>query len=356
MKQRNESTNNRPLITFALFAYNQDQFIEKAVNAAFAQTYSPLEIILSDDCSDDKTFDIMTSMAKVYQGPHSVILNRNTENLGVGEHVNTIFCLARGDLIVAAAGDDISAPRRTERTVSRWIESGRPASLSAKVNLIDEAGRAITTKSVYKKNYTETPECRWQSLLLFAVSGQRNLLGCSSAWSPVLFQRFGPISNAIVNEDNVLAFRSWLIDRVLFLDDTLVEYRLHGKNLSHQSSFPSQVLAKVKENEKRLAESARRKVACIDQHLEDLRLAHRLGLVDSTLVHKVTTAFGARYERLRIIALWGDLSFAQRIQLLYKARKEGWRFCFSRFIRLFPPLFFFVRGTASRFWTSGVIF
>lgn len=69
-----ESCQDRPLITFALFAYNQEQFIEEAVQGAFSQTYSPLEIILSDDGSSDQTFAIISRMESEYCGPHKIIL------------------------------------------------------------------------------------------------------------------------------------------------------------------------------------------------------------------------------------------------------------------------------------------
>lgn len=36
----------RPLVTFALFAYNQERFIREAVEGALAQTYSPLQVVL----------------------------------------------------------------------------------------------------------------------------------------------------------------------------------------------------------------------------------------------------------------------------------------------------------------------
>ena len=49
---------HKPLLTFAVGAYNQERFIREAVESAFAQTYSPLEIVLSDDCSRDRTFEI----------------------------------------------------------------------------------------------------------------------------------------------------------------------------------------------------------------------------------------------------------------------------------------------------------
>ena len=70
-------TPERPLVTFALFSYNQEQFIRQAVESAFAQTYSPLEIILSDDFSSDGTFEIMQEMVAAYSGPHRVVLNQN---------------------------------------------------------------------------------------------------------------------------------------------------------------------------------------------------------------------------------------------------------------------------------------
>ncbi len=93
-----------PLITFAIFAYNQEKYIRDAIEGAFAQDYSPLEIIISDDCSTDHTFEIIQQMVDEYSGPNVVRLNRNTDNLGLIAHVNKVFELANGDWIVAAAG------------------------------------------------------------------------------------------------------------------------------------------------------------------------------------------------------------------------------------------------------------
>lgn len=57
-EQMPDNVTDQPLVTFALFAYNQEQYIREAVEGAFSQTYKPLEIILSDDCSRDRTFEI----------------------------------------------------------------------------------------------------------------------------------------------------------------------------------------------------------------------------------------------------------------------------------------------------------
>ena len=119
-----------PQVTFVLFAYNQDQFIHEAVSSALMQDYELLTIIISDDCSDDKTFEIIKSTVNSYVGPHKVILNRNEINLGrhgFCAHVNKVFELVEDDLIIIAAGDDISLPERTSVLVNAWIDAGKPS-------------------------------------------------------------------------------------------------------------------------------------------------------------------------------------------------------------------------------------
>lgn len=64
----------RPLVKFALFAYNQQRFVRKAIAGAFSQTCKPLELILSGDSSTDRTFEIMQEIANdvlsLSMGPH----------------------------------------------------------------------------------------------------------------------------------------------------------------------------------------------------------------------------------------------------------------------------------------------
>jgi glycosyltransferase involved in cell wall biosynthesis len=117
----------KPLATFVLYAYNEEKFIREAIESAFAQTYSPLEIVLSDDGSTDRTFEIMQEMAAAYKGPHKIILNRNEKNIGIGSQLNAAAAMTNGEFVVLANGDDISLPIRVERIVHEWESHGRTA-------------------------------------------------------------------------------------------------------------------------------------------------------------------------------------------------------------------------------------
>ena len=133
-----------PLVSFVIIAYNQEHYVVEAVAAAFAQTYSPLEIILSDDCSGDSTFEIMQRAAAEYKGPHRVVLNRNSSNLNIGGHVNAVAALATGELVVLAAGDDISVPTRTQVLVKHWDALGRqPAVMCSDFMPIDVGSKPV---------------------------------------------------------------------------------------------------------------------------------------------------------------------------------------------------------------------
>ena len=119
----------KPLVSFIIFSYKQEKFIRDAIRGALAQTYEPLEIIISDDCSPDNTFTIIEEETASYAGPHKVILNRNETNLGLPEHMNKVLKMARGEFIVENAGDDISCPHRTSVLVKRWLDKSDPVDL-----------------------------------------------------------------------------------------------------------------------------------------------------------------------------------------------------------------------------------
>ncbi|MFN9915724.1 MAG: glycosyltransferase, partial [Pirellulaceae bacterium] len=48
--------------TFALLAYNQSSYIKQSIESIFAQDIAINQIIISDDCSSDDTYNIMLEM------------------------------------------------------------------------------------------------------------------------------------------------------------------------------------------------------------------------------------------------------------------------------------------------------
>jgi glycosyltransferase involved in cell wall biosynthesis len=212
-----EGTPQRPLVTFALFAYNQETHIREAVEAAFSQTYSPLEIILSDDCSNDGTFRIMREMATSYCGPHKVNLIRRTVNLGIAYHVNAVFEEAGGTYIVMAAGDDVSCPDRTLIAIEQAVRTNCALFYSD----VTPFGGALDF-------CFDDLSLSSQSKLIAIARSRRLYIGATGVIEKDLFRNYGPLPTKDLYEDQVFGFRAALEGRVEKSERKLVRYRVGG--------------------------------------------------------------------------------------------------------------------------------
>lgn len=220
-----ESIKKMPLVTFALITYNQEEYIKSALNGALSQTYSPLEILISDDNSSDKTFEIIEMEIKKYSGPHSIIINKNKENLGLIGHVNKIFELAKGELIIAAAGDDISMPHRTMVLMKYYLaETEKPLLMHSKAIEIDLNGNQTG-------NISPDKSLRKNKTLLAAAKSSALYLGATGIWSKDLYKKYGPLRYKNSYEDLILGFRAHLEGRIKYIDEALIYYR-HGNGIS----------------------------------------------------------------------------------------------------------------------------
>lgn len=219
--QTPDPASSHPLVTFAVFAYNQEQYIREAVEGAFSQTYEPLEIILSDDYSPDRTFEIMEEMARAYEGPHEVRLRRNTMNLGTALHVGSVATEMQGRLLVVAAGDDISYPERTDILVSAWRDAGFPLGTvhSATKILGSETGDQQQTLGLCH-DVDDSINLEW-----FLKNRRLPFKAPACAYTKELFTHFQPILGGSIIEDSVLACRSMLIGESIPVARPLVYHR-----------------------------------------------------------------------------------------------------------------------------------
>lgn len=218
-------SDTKPLVSFMVFCYKQEQFIRDAIKGAFEQTYEPLEIIFSDDCSPDRTFEIIQEEVRSYQGPHKIILNRNESNLGLAGNINAAFKLAKGEFFVMAAGDDISVPSRTGELVQRW--QATPSAVDSVCSYFEEMDVEGMSTGYIKKNVVFVPDVK-QSVQRWTCGAT----GACAGYSRKLYDKYGPLDLRIIAEDWVLSFRAWLESGIALIEKPLVYHRTHDRCLS----------------------------------------------------------------------------------------------------------------------------
>lgn len=240
------AVNKKPLVSYVLTAYNIEKFIKESIECAFAQTYEPLEIVLSDDCSSDNTFEIMKKMAEEYNGPHRVVLNRNLNNLGITQHMNKAYLeLANGEIIIAAHGDDLSIPERTEISVNFLLDHPDVTALSGSMIVIDSEGRVLEDAS---KNTCVSQVTYYD--IQKPEKGIPNIPAPSRAFYRRAMEFFGPLLDDCPTEDELITFRSMLLGGSnAFIPEVLVTYRKHPGASSNPENFSKFPLEKIREQQ-----------------------------------------------------------------------------------------------------------
>ena len=222
-----------PLVSVIMPCYEQERYVRNALRSALAQDYSPMEVIVIDDASQDHTHEIIEEVCKAYLGPHRIHYGRNSSNERI-EIYNRLMREARGQFIVHAHGDDISFPGRVGKLVHRWLDSG--ASLIASDAIaIDAQGKVLGRLC----NPALGVECTLEKILTHVHCP--NVFGSTFGYSREIVDRFGPFDRrrSVIRTDVILPFRAALMKGMAFLNEPLMRCRLHNSRaaqLTYRSS------------------------------------------------------------------------------------------------------------------------
>jgi glycosyltransferase involved in cell wall biosynthesis len=116
------------LVTIGVTCFNAEDTIARALDSARAQNWSKVEIIVVDDCSTDRSTEIVEGIAA---GDGRVRLVRHAENLGAGAARQRILDEARGEYLVFFDDDDESDPDRIRVQYGRLVRYGEETGAEA---------------------------------------------------------------------------------------------------------------------------------------------------------------------------------------------------------------------------------
>ena len=104
-----------PKLSYVLLSHNREKYIRGAIESAFAQDYEgELEYIFSDDCSTDRTFEIIKECVAEYKGNRRVVVTQTPRNLRLAGNTNHAVQFVESEWIIRADDDDISSRSRCQ--------------------------------------------------------------------------------------------------------------------------------------------------------------------------------------------------------------------------------------------------
>jgi glycosyltransferase involved in cell wall biosynthesis len=261
-------SDTKPRTSLILLACNQAATVRAAAESCLAQRGDALEVVLSDDASSDDTYAILCEVAQAYRGPHQVRAQRNPVNLGIGAHYNRLIAETKGDLIVTAAGDDVSLPHRVQTLVAAWQASGERAELIAS-DCISMAPDGSLGERIVNDDLARCSVESWCRKRPFTV-------GATHAFTRRMMERFGPFVPDLWYEDIVMGLRAIMTGGALTVAEPLVHYRSGGSSRPALPASGDELVARARRQNRRV-------LAEIRQHTLDARVAGFEAQVEAAL-------------------------------------------------------------------------
>jgi hypothetical protein len=168
----------------------------------------------------------MEEMARDYNGPHLVKVRRSTCNRGLIDHINELISTVSGEIVVMAAGDDISFPFRTATIVTTFC--ARPEC------------RALYTDCADDTTWSEPHAAMFtvKSALEIAFNGGGVGLGAAYAYRTECFNTPSSLPQGLKSEDRILPLRASLLGKVGHISVSAVMHRDTPQSLTKQLREP----------------------------------------------------------------------------------------------------------------------
>ncbi|OAQ40460.1 hypothetical protein A5893_05795 [Pedobacter psychrophilus] len=206
-----------PLLSIALCSYNGDEFISEQVHSILKQTYKNFELIISDDCSTDKTLAILENFA---QKDKRIILLKNNTNQGYIRNFEKAISHCKGEIIFLSDQDDVwdeNKLSKVSQTYKNDVELVFHDSL-----FINQNGESLNRKA--SDRFTLSEQVTPLSFLLF-----NGISGHALAFKKSLKSFILPLPE-IVHHDCWISYVAACKGKIVYEPSILVNYRQHHKS------------------------------------------------------------------------------------------------------------------------------
>lgn len=185
-----DKTSERPLISVVMPIFNREEFVAGAIDSILAQTYDHWEIILVDDGSTDRSYEIALSYAARMPEKIRSVTHENRVNRGISASRNRGNSFARGEYIACLDSDDTWVPTRLEEQIK--ILHQHP-----------EVGLVVGATEYWH------PDQRHLDRLILA-GGPRDCL----VQPPTLFYEMYPLGDGVAPSMNTVLIRKDVVERI----------------------------------------------------------------------------------------------------------------------------------------------
>lgn len=232
------ATISNPIVSVLMICYNQEEYIGKAIRSVMRQkTTFPVELIIHDDCSTDRTGKICEEYANLYSDRIRYV--RNEKNVGLEENFIRAYHLSKGKYIAICEGDDYWLGRKKLQRQVDIMEAHPEYAIcfhrtlnyymcdNSKSLTAYERPAVTTIYDLARKNYISNVSCLYRKQLFDLPE-----------WM-----------SEVRTYDYAMHLLNACYGKIVFLPQVMAVYRIHGRSVWSESGVEKryEIALKVRE-------------------------------------------------------------------------------------------------------------
>lgn len=215
-------------ISVAIAVYNSSRYMKEQLDSITAQTRLPDEVVFCDDCSSDNTVELLENWKRTV--PFEVNIFRNPHNLGCTKNFSQALEKCSGDAVIVSDCDDVWLEHRVEKCAGLFESDENLGLITGNARLID--GEGVFQNMLLDEYLTKMHVREFWRFFYPLDSPMTVWTGCTMAVRKSVLNQILPVPPQLACHDIWIFLLAPLAGKILYLDEPLIEYRLHGKNYS----------------------------------------------------------------------------------------------------------------------------
>ena len=215
-------------ISVVIATYNGSAFIREQLESVIGQSFKPIEIVVADDGSTDRTLEIVKSVAAGSSVP--VAIKVNNTNLGFRDNFLNAALSAKGDFVAFCDQDDIWDREKLERVAAYFGNPNISMIVHAAASLDQSTGKLVKFTQGIQRTGVKPPLSYdpWLTFFGFSIVFRRELLHLAD-----IDGRFRDfiVPKEKIAHDRWIVFLGQVVGETAELNLPLVTYRQHATNL-----------------------------------------------------------------------------------------------------------------------------
>lgn len=212
-------------VSIAVPVYGVEAYVEKCAESLFSQTYTDIEFLFVNDCTPDKSVDVIKKTLERFPNrKEQVRIINQSENKGCPAARNLAVQLATGDFIFHVDADDYLEPDAIASLVCKQISTG--ADLVVANYLLETEGKTTAVR------YCDASKSQ-EDIVKDCLDDKC----CQSVWG-ILIRRKIYIDNNIKADESFHVGEDWQVaplllyhaNKIAYVDKVVYHYQLSRPN------------------------------------------------------------------------------------------------------------------------------